>query len=512
MAGSNIDNEVNLKRVLRVFRNAIVGRIRERLRARFGATAEAEVAALFGKKEAGSDVTQWQRMKINADRARASPEVSTAVTDDFELLGISDFYNLFDKFFTDLGRPAPAAEEVAVFADRKKGLLRCLQQIKVFRDPNAHDVSEPIDADSLLLCVLNCKKVCLELELPEAHKALEELQRETAVDLVSKHATLIRISDETEALDLAKRCLAISGASVDSGIASDLLPGGQFDAKGGEIQNCVILVASTSAGAMHEGELTALSSSLVACERNAIVPLLLISHRLEESRIEASLQGDALRVFGRSDRVAVLATFEDAIAAKLNRLLRPGARRYRRAAAVSAVVAAHAVHDDKLGPILFGQMRDPQLKVARIVAPFATDLDGGALGLISTAMIDAKKRGCRVCLITRPPAAGDADVTSKKRLLQLLHDEQIELYLNPKLHAKVYLFEREAERKFWAVGSHNMTNSAHAGQSLETSMVGYRKQEFEEAQTSFEKARRHADTLNFDAWTTKRLNADSFPS
>jgi len=512
VSAASIDNEVNLKRVLRVFRNALVARTRERMRAQFGATAEAEVAVLFGKKEAGSDVTQWQRMKINADRARASPEVSTAVTDDFELLGISDFYNLFDKFFTVLGRSAPAGEEAAVFADRKKGLLRCLQQVKVFRDPNAHDVSEPIDGDSLLLCVLNCKKVCAELDLLEAHKALDELHREAAFGLVAKHATLIRISDETATFDLAQRCLSIAGASVENGVSGDLLPGGKFDLSGEAVRNCVIVVGATSPSAMHSQEVEHLSAALVTCERNAVVPLLLMSHRLEETTIEASLKDEALKLFVRADRVPVLASFEDAAAGKLNRLLKPGVHRYRKAPPPAAVVAAHAVHDDKLGPILFGQMRDPQLRVARIVAPFATDVDGGALGLISKAMIDAKKRGCRVCLITRPPAAGDADVASKKRLLQLLHDENIELYVNPKLHAKVYLFEREAERKFWAVGSHNMTNFAHDGKSLETSMIGYRNQEFEEAQTSFERARRHAETLNFDAWTTQRLNADSFPS
>lgn len=512
MAATSIDNEVNLKRVLRVFRNAIVERTRERMRATFGATAEAEVAVLFGKKEPGSDVTQWQRMKINADRARASPEVSTVVTDDFELLGIADLYNLFEKFFTVLGRPGPAHEEAAVFADRKKGLLRCLQQIKVFRDPNAHDVSEPIDADSLLLCVLNCKKVCAELELVDAHKALDELHREATADLVAKHVTLIRVSEEAAAFDLAIRCLGIAGASVESGVSRDLLPGGRFDVSGAVVQNCVIVVGSASPGAMHAQEVADLSDALLTCERNAVIPLLLISHRLEDAAIEAVLEGPALKVFTRSERIPVLASFEEATAAKLNRLLRPGVRRYRRTPASGAIVAARAVHDDKLGPMLFGQMRDPQLRVARIVAPFATDVDGGALGLISKAMIEAKKRGCRVCLITRPPTSSDVDVASKKRLLQLLHDEEIELYVNPKLHAKVYLFEREAERKFWAVGSHNMTNFAHDGKSLETSMVGYRSQEFEEAQTSFERARRHAETLKFDAWTTQRLNADSFPS
>ena len=271
------DNEVNLKRVLRLFRNGMVEHIRQGLRAKFGGVAESELSTLFGKKEVGSDTTQWERMKINADRARASPEVSTVVVDDFELLGVSDFYGVFEKFFVELTVVPPVGEALAVFTDRKKGLLRCLQQIKVFRDPNAHDVSDPIDADSLLLCILNCKKVCKELELPEVSQSLDVLHKELSTADATKHATVVRISDEENAFTLSQRCLGLTGASFDTFYSREFGPGGRFSSSMREVRNCVIVVAGVVPTTLAAEEIDALNTVLAMCERQGQFPLILMS-------------------------------------------------------------------------------------------------------------------------------------------------------------------------------------------------------------------------------------------
>lgn len=494
------DNEIYLKRVLRVFRNAIVGHIRTRLRDAFGKDAEARLATLYGKKESGSSMTQWERMKFNADRARATPEVSTMVADDFELLGVSDFYNVFERFFAELARPIGPGEDVVVFNDGKKGLLRCLQQVKVYRDPNAHDVSEPIDADSLLLCILNCKKVCDSLSLGAAKKILHELHEELVSDMATKHATLLSLAPESEAAELSRRCLVLAGVTFDVGFAFDLSQTSRLERVVTDFQNLILAVGGKVPGILQEPEVDVLNRLLVACERQAITPLVLISHYLTETEIESNLSEEARRAFKRAERLPLIDAYADTTARKIAQLLRHGAPRRARAVAPISVPVARAVHDNRLAPLIFGMIRDPQLLSARIVAPFATDIELGPLGLLSEAMINAKKRGCRICLITRPPVSTDVDLVAKQRFLRVLYDEQIELYVNSRLHAKVYLFERDADRKFWAVGSHNLTNFAHDGKSLETSMVGYRSQEYDEAQTSFERARRHAETLNFSAW------------
>lgn len=494
------DNEVNLKRVLRVFRNAIVDHVRSRLRAAFGSNAEGQLATLYGKKEPGSSVTQWERMKINAERARATPEVSTVVSDDFELLGVSDFFNVFERFYPELVRSLTAGADPAVFNEGKKGLLRCLQQVKVYRDPNAHDVSEAIDADSLLLCVINCKKVCSELGLDETKSTLNDLHEEFAYTSAKKHAVLLGLAAEPEFHAVAQKALALAGSTVELGFCSDIYGSGRFASVLGDLQNVVLLVDGKRPSELGTEERECLDAALTACEVHAITPTVLLSSKLDEVSIENALSDAARRAYKRAERLPLVVSYLDVTARRLSTQLRPGVTRRRRATVPVAIPAARAVHDDKLAPLIFDLIRDPQLRTARIVAPFATDVNFGSLGLLSQAMIEAKKRGCRVCLITRPPASGDTDISAKQRLLKVLHEEQIELYVNPQLHAKVYLFEREADRKFWAVGSHNLTNFAHNGRSLETSMVGYRSQEFDEAQTSFERARRHVDTLNFSVW------------
>lgn len=394
------DNEVNLKRVLRLFRNGIVQHIRERLRAKFGGSAESQLSTLFGKREQGSELTQWERMKLNADRARASPEVSTVVVDDFELLGVSDFFNVFEKFFVELTVAAPAAEDTSVFADRKKGLLRCLQQIKVFRDPNAHDVSESIDADSLMLCILNCKKVSKELQVLKLGEALDVLHKELSTADATKHATLVRISEEVDAFNLSQRCLGLAGASSDSCDSREFASGGRFGSSTSEIRNCVIVVGGVVPASLGADEIDALNAVLSMCERQGQLPVVLMSHRLDEAAVEASLVPAALLAFKRSERMPLFPAYIDATASHLNRLLKPGAPNRNRSHATISITAAEAIHDDKLATMIFSMMRDPLLTAARIVAPFATDFSFGARGAISDAMIDAKKRGCKVCLVT----------------------------------------------------------------------------------------------------------------
>ncbi|MDH6592622.1 hypothetical protein M2165_002511 [Variovorax sp. TBS-050B] len=502
------DNEVLLKRALRVFRNGMVQHIRERLNDKFAEKAEEQLASLFGKKDPESGLTQWERMTINAERARASLEVSTVVMDGYELLGVSDFFGVFEKFHDALTLSPPADMPPQAAGERKKGLLRCLQQVKVFRDPNAHDVTESISHDSLLLCLINCKLVCGEVGLASTQQALDELHKEIAAASVAKHATVVRVTDETSAYDLGLRCLTLSGASMDVRDFSSFEPGA-FGASIASSQNCVIIAAAATPGQLSESEIDALGEALIGCDKGGQLPIVLVAQDLTEAHIEGALVPLAAAVFKRSERLPLVPAYAEATAGKLSRLMKSGLPVRPRPAPVQPVSAARAVHDDKLAPMVFSMMKDPQLVTARIVAPFATDMSYGALGPISTAMIEARKRGCRVCLVTRPPSPKDDDLAAKKHLLQLLHSEDIELYVNPRLHSKVYLFEREAQRHFWAVGSHNFTNLAHNGKSLETSMVGYRAQEFEEAQTSFERARRHVDTLNFDTWASQQMRADN---
>jgi hypothetical protein len=156
----DLENEVILRQVLRIYRNAVVAFLRARLTAGF-ADPSAELAALFGKTNPNTGMTQWQTMRANALAARAAPEVSTTVADDFELLGVAEFYPVFEKFF-DFLFPHYVPLDAALKAERRRGILRCLRQIKVVRDPRAHEVTEDMDKDALTLSMANAVTVLRE--------------------------------------------------------------------------------------------------------------------------------------------------------------------------------------------------------------------------------------------------------------------------------------------------------------------------------------------------------------
>jgi hypothetical protein len=132
---SSLDNTVlTYASIQRVFRNAIVRYVRDKLRGHFGETAEAELRKPFKPEE-------WEKVRSGAAEPRALGTVSTEVVDDFDLMSVNHFYNVFEKHWTALRpvkTPAGVHEDVV-----KKGLLGFLREVKSVRDP----ISHPPEAD-----------------------------------------------------------------------------------------------------------------------------------------------------------------------------------------------------------------------------------------------------------------------------------------------------------------------------------------------------------------------------
>ena len=100
--------------IQRVYRNAVVGLIRDRMTNAFGKHAVAEIESLFQKEIALADgriVRRWQAVKEAAQERRSggTGELSTPIRDDFELLGVEYFFNVFEKYF-DVLCPEHAAK------------------------------------------------------------------------------------------------------------------------------------------------------------------------------------------------------------------------------------------------------------------------------------------------------------------------------------------------------------------------------------------------------------------
>ena len=112
--------------IQREYRNAVVRHIRVRFKEAFPDTWEAELESPFKK--------EWSSLKENAAIRRQSGEISTPLTDSFDLLGVNHFANLFEKYF---GILFPQVEERN---DREKkatmqALLGWARIVKNVRDP-----------------------------------------------------------------------------------------------------------------------------------------------------------------------------------------------------------------------------------------------------------------------------------------------------------------------------------------------------------------------------------------
>lgn len=119
-------NAICFEGICRVYRNAVVDRVREVLRAKYPDTWEEEIAKPFGNKDANGK-TQWENLQEAARQTRSWGLVETPLADEGDLLDVSHFHNLFEKHFDALLPDASASD--------RDDLSRWMQSVKNLRDP-----------------------------------------------------------------------------------------------------------------------------------------------------------------------------------------------------------------------------------------------------------------------------------------------------------------------------------------------------------------------------------------
>ena len=102
----------------RIYRNAVVGHIRAVLKEKFPDRWKKELIHTVGFDE-------WTKNAENVKARLSSGELRVRSTDEFDLLDIAHFYNLFDKFF-ELLFPVRPGESSKEFGRRKKAM--CLRR------------------------------------------------------------------------------------------------------------------------------------------------------------------------------------------------------------------------------------------------------------------------------------------------------------------------------------------------------------------------------------------------
>jgi tetratricopeptide (TPR) repeat protein len=136
----------------RIYRNAIVRHVRRQLTAKYPTDFNEKLRKPFDK--------EWEKMKASAAERRQSGELGADIIDDFDLLGVNHFFNLFDAHI-DVLCPAPPDEQQAKL--NKQAILQWMKTIKNLRDPLSHPSEQDFPFEDSFVLLDCARRVLLRL-------------------------------------------------------------------------------------------------------------------------------------------------------------------------------------------------------------------------------------------------------------------------------------------------------------------------------------------------------------
>jgi tetratricopeptide (TPR) repeat protein len=162
-------NALVYEAIQRVYRNAVVDRIRSGMQAAYPDDYENRVTSRFGS---------WADIVSAAAQSAVTGVVAHPHQDVFDYLDVSHFPVLLDKYFSVLapveGLPPQQANEL------KRQVLSYAREIKTIRDPLSHPGSSDIGVFDALRAVDNASRALRVLGLSEAAEKIEPLLRQVA--------------------------------------------------------------------------------------------------------------------------------------------------------------------------------------------------------------------------------------------------------------------------------------------------------------------------------------------
>lgn len=203
--------------VQRTYRNALVNLVRERFSDKYGTKSIQQIEVLFAKKDPKTGKTYWDTIKNAAHERRSggTGELSTPIRDDFEVLGVEHFFNVFEIHF-DILCANHAHKPKKEKNQAKQTLTSWIKQIKNVRDPVSHPVADDIDYEDSAHVLFCARKVLDFCSLPDASAQILRLQKtllggftsdgekiftvlppedEVVMDFVGRHKELAALND-----------------------------------------------------------------------------------------------------------------------------------------------------------------------------------------------------------------------------------------------------------------------------------------------------------------------------
>ena len=166
------NNALCYEGVQRHLRNTVVCFLRERMKSAFPGDYEVRLTKPFGEN--------WGKAKNAAD-SRAQGSTTTQIKDEFDLLGVNHFYNLFEEYYDKLFSTAAGHSSNRPKPSKPK-LLGNLKGIKDSRDPLSHPVEEEISYEEAFGLLNDAKQVLIAIGMNEKADEVTKLMAGLAAD------------------------------------------------------------------------------------------------------------------------------------------------------------------------------------------------------------------------------------------------------------------------------------------------------------------------------------------
>jgi hypothetical protein len=144
--------------IQRVYRNAVVRYVREKMRSAYPADYVERVRKPFEK--------EWDKMRASAEERRRTGELVTAIVDEFDLLSVNHFFNLFDADHLLLC-PYSEASDKDQRTKERSALLGWMKAVKNLRDPLSHPSDEDLGFEDAFVLVDCARRVLSRLGLED---------------------------------------------------------------------------------------------------------------------------------------------------------------------------------------------------------------------------------------------------------------------------------------------------------------------------------------------------------
>lgn len=146
MSGDN--NVICYEGIQRIYRNAMVRFIRSSLCSAYPQNFEVKLHAPFQR--------EWEVIRQHALEVRQSGELDAPLIDDFDLLSVNHFFNLFDAYYDVLCGPkvTGTAQDQK---QQKQVFLNWLKTIRNLRDPLSHPSEQDFTREDSFM-ILDCSR------------------------------------------------------------------------------------------------------------------------------------------------------------------------------------------------------------------------------------------------------------------------------------------------------------------------------------------------------------------